>query len=120
VLQTRLRTLHITSGLSDALSIPEHGDAKLKSNRNDISQSQPQRRHGTHTKLQRQENRPTGKPVVQEDSDQRRITLNFSVSSHAATKVWNHLVDEMEKFERRYRVVLLDLDIRSIPCGLEN
>ncbi len=46
-----------------------------------------------------------------------RISLNITVPVKVSKADWDHILNSVEQFEKRKKVSVMDLDIKSVPVS---
>jgi hypothetical protein len=46
-----------------------------------------------------------------------RISLNITVPVKVSKAAWDHILNSVEQFEKRKKVSVMDLDIKSVPVS---
>ncbi len=46
-----------------------------------------------------------------------RISLNITVPVRVSKAAWDHILNAVEQFEKRKRVSVIDVDIKSVRVG---
>lgn len=55
--------------------------------------------------------------VRKEAVEFKRVSLNFTVPDNVSSAVWNHMLDAIERFAKKRRITVYDLDLTSTPSG---